>query len=188
VFFALFLLVFAYFCLFLLFFFPPAPKRRPRRPPFSGAGKTQTCGTRARSSKTPAGGSRECGACGMASGSGGVAVTPFDRGDRRGSNGGGLRVAVAVLTEIRPLYFGSRLREKKKKKKKKKTKSGSGSGCWRYWAAAGRGVAVAGWQWHRWNAEIGAVILVLVSCAGCGCGGGWVAVRNVHYIHVKKLR
>jgi hypothetical protein len=36
----------------------------------------------------------------MASGSGRVAVVSFDRSDQGGSNGGGLKVTVAVLREF----------------------------------------------------------------------------------------
>jgi hypothetical protein len=35
-----------------------------------------------------------------ASGSGGVAVIPIDRGDQGGSSGGGCKLWVAILTEI----------------------------------------------------------------------------------------
>jgi hypothetical protein len=50
---------------------------------------------------------QKVGGCGATSGSGWVGVVPFERGERGGSNGGGLTVAVAVLAELWQLENGS---------------------------------------------------------------------------------
>jgi hypothetical protein len=56
---------------------------------------------------------------GMSGGSGRVTVVPLERGERGGSNGGSLNVAVAVLAE---LWWIEKCKEKKKENKKEREK------------------------------------------------------------------
>jgi hypothetical protein len=54
---------------------------------------------------------------GATSGSGRVAVVPFDRSDQGGSNGTGLKPAVAISTKLQVSKNTSKKNEKKKKHK-----------------------------------------------------------------------